>query len=241
MSAPDRISLVLRAPHGQSLESVIAHAQAGAHVSIGRGLAVIASVSNTDLLVELGRERGDRQALADQCDLALGAPRHLVAQAQEMFDLLNRVNVKCGGLDAVLAHGSEPSKQMWDESREAMEAIWDLLDKIRGGAPAVDDSQVNQIAREGENVNQHQNQQQNIPETIPAQECDISERARLALDAARYRFLRDRQPKDIDDPDSELLVSMGNSYFTGGELDYEVDTALRLQRLEQREDEPCDR
>lgn len=153
MQTPDRITLVLRAPAGQPLESVTQYAQIGAHVSIGRGLAVIASVSATDLLVELGQEREDRQTLAEQCDLALGAPRHLVAHALEMFDLLNRVNVKCGGLDAVLAHGNEPSEQMWRESREAMESIWDLLDKIQSGAPAVDADRVNQIAREGENVN----------------------------------------------------------------------------------------
>ncbi|MCE1117445.1 hypothetical protein [Pseudomonas sp. NMI795_08] len=50
MMLPDRISLVLRAPEGATLEQVLPFALLGAHVSIGRGLAVIAAASQGDLV-----------------------------------------------------------------------------------------------------------------------------------------------------------------------------------------------
>lgn len=53
MTQPDRITLVLKAPEGGSLEQVLPFALLGAHVSIGRGLAVIAGASEGDLQWEL--------------------------------------------------------------------------------------------------------------------------------------------------------------------------------------------
>lgn len=50
MMLPDRITLVLRAPEGATLEQVLPFALLGAHVSIGRGLAVIAAASQGDLV-----------------------------------------------------------------------------------------------------------------------------------------------------------------------------------------------
>lgn len=50
MQSPKRISLVLRAPEGQTLEQILQFVQLGAHVSIGRGLAVIACASDRDLV-----------------------------------------------------------------------------------------------------------------------------------------------------------------------------------------------
>lgn len=46
----DRISIVLRPAEGQSLDDVAPFVQLGAHVSIGRGLAVIASASDRDVV-----------------------------------------------------------------------------------------------------------------------------------------------------------------------------------------------
>ncbi|MHC8396162.1 hypothetical protein ACYZT8_21345 [Pseudomonas sp. LB3P93] len=46
----DRISIVLRPAHGQTLEQIQQHIQLGAHVSIGRGLAVIAGASDRDVV-----------------------------------------------------------------------------------------------------------------------------------------------------------------------------------------------
>lgn len=53
MTQPDRITLVLKAPEGGSLEQVLPFALLGVHVSIGRGLAVIAGASEGDLQWEL--------------------------------------------------------------------------------------------------------------------------------------------------------------------------------------------
>ncbi|WP_313651050.1 hypothetical protein [Pseudomonas soli] len=50
MLLPDRITLVLRAPEGATLEQVLPFTLLGAHVSIGRGLAVISAASQGDLV-----------------------------------------------------------------------------------------------------------------------------------------------------------------------------------------------
>ena len=202
MQATDRITLVLRAKEGDTLEQVMPFVQLGAPVSIGRGLAVIAGASDEDLQMVLGQERDKRQIQAQLQQEAIGAPAHLAAHAQEMFDLLVRINTKCGGLDAALGHGIEPSEQMWTESREAMEAIWDLLDKVK--------------AAEAFGV---------------ATSMHIDDRVKMAADARRYRQLRDRAR--IEDADNDLLVLRGDTYLTGDELDREIDTALRLARLEE--------
>ncbi|WP_323873490.1 carbon storage regulator [Pseudomonas sp. BJa3] len=65
-----------------------------------------------------------------------------------------------------------------------------------------------------------------------APDVDIDEHVKLAADARRYRWLRDRDC--IQDPDEDLLVLRGGTYFTGDELDREVDTALRLEALGQQ-------
>lgn len=99
-----------------------------------------------------------------------------------------------------------------------------LLDALEQRLSLVDTTYANQIAREGENVNQ-------------ADQFNLDEHVKLVADANRYRWLRDREC--IEDVDSDLLVLRGETYFTGAELDAEVDTALRLQRLESREEESC--
>lgn len=202
MQATDRITLVLRAKEGDTLEQVMPFVQLGAPVSIGRGLAVIAGASDEDLQMVLDQERDDRQMQAQLQQEALGAPAHLAAHAQEMFDLLVRINTKCGGLDAALGHGIEPSEQMWTESREAMEDIWDLLDKVK--------------AAEAFGV---------------ATSMHIDDRVKMAANAKRYEWLRDRIC--IEDADDDLMVVRGDRYFDGDELDTEIDNALRLARLEE--------
>lgn len=170
----ERITVVLRAPEGKTLEQVLPFVQLGEPVSIGRGLAVIAGASDDDLQMVLGQERDERWMQAQLQEEALGAPAHLAAHAQDMFDLLHRINVKVGGLNAVLGHGGEPSEQMWDEHNEAMDAIWDLLAKVQSAA-SVDKDRVNQIAQKVENVNQEG--PENIPE--PADPMHIDDRLRM--------------------------------------------------------------
>ena len=225
----DRISIVLRPAEGQTLEQIAPFIQLGAHVSIGRGLAVIAGASDEDLQMVLGQERDERQMQAELQQEAIGAPAHLAAHAQEMFDLLVRINTKCGGLDAVLGHGIEPSEQMWAESREAMEAIWDLLDTVQSAA-SVDNVRVTQISETGESVNQTTG----IP--VVNGPFNIDDHVRLVADAKRYRHLRDKVC--IEDADNDLMVLRGDSFFTGSELDREIDNALRLTRLEELH--PCE-
>lgn len=120
MTQPDRITLVLRAPEDGSLEQVLPFALLGAHVSIGRGLAVIAGASQGDLVTP-------------------------------------------------------------------------VLDR---------------------------------------EQFSIDDHVRMAADARRYRWLRDRER--IEDPDEDLLVVRGDNWLSGEELDQEIDTALRLEALQQQ-------
>ncbi|MDD1150372.1 hypothetical protein M5G25_19005 [Pseudomonas sp. TNT2022 ID357] len=151
--ADERITVVLKAQEGSTLNQIRQFVSLGMPVAIGRGIAVIAGASDEDLQMVLGQERDERQMQAELQQRAIGAPAHLAAHAQEMFDLLVRIDTKCGGLDAALGHGMEPSEQMWQESRAAMEAIWELQDKIQSAA-AVDKGRVNQASETGESVNQ---------------------------------------------------------------------------------------
>lgn len=60
----------------------------------------------------------------------------------------------------------------------------------------------------------------------------IDEHVKLAADARRYRWLRDRER--IEDPDEDLLVVRGDNWLSGEELDQEIDTALRVQAMQQQ-------
>ncbi|MDG9890192.1 hypothetical protein [Pseudomonas juntendi] len=120
MMLPDRITLVLRAPEGGSLEQILPFALLGAHVSIGRGLAVIASASQGDLVT-----------------------------------------------------------------------------------PALE-----------------------------REEFSIDDHIQMAADARRYRHLRDRVC--IEDPGSDVLVFQGSTAIGGGDLDRAIDTALRLEAIQQQ-------
>lgn len=57
MTQPEKITLVLRAPEGGTLEQVLPFVQLGAPVAIGRSMAVIAGAIDRDLVTpELERE-----------------------------------------------------------------------------------------------------------------------------------------------------------------------------------------
>lgn len=60
----------------------------------------------------------------------------------------------------------------------------------------------------------------------------IDEHVKLVADARRYRWLRDRER--IEDPDEDLLVVRGDNWLSAEELDQEIDTALRLEALQQQ-------
>lgn len=211
-TVPERITIVLKAQEGSTLENICQFVSLGMPVAIGRGMAVIAGASDEDLQAVLGQERDDRTI---QCNLhqeATGAPVHLAAHAQEMFDLLVRINTKCGGLDAALGHGIEPSEQIWAESREAMDAIWDLLDKVKSaevfGAPSSTTG---------------------IP--VDTDSMHIDDRVRMAANSKRYEWLRDRNR--VTDIDTALCVARDDAVFFGHDLDKNVDDEMRLARLEE--------
>ncbi|WP_244988683.1 hypothetical protein [Pseudomonas qingdaonensis] len=212
MTQPDRITLVLRPAKGGTLEHILPFVKLDAHVYIGRGLAVVAGTSEGDLQAEwetkaqeLGREREEHGHAMEYCERALGMHPLLVAHAREMHDLLRLINIKVGGLRAVCDHGGDPSEQMWEEFDTALDAIWPLLGTL---APTLTEEKSETSGR-----------------------FSIDEHVSLANDARRYRYLRDRER--LEDPDHDLLVVRGNKWFCTEELDREIDTALRLEALQQ--------
>lgn len=58
----------------------------------------------------------------------------------------------------------------------------------------------------------------------------IDDRVRMAANARRYEWLRDREI--IADPSTDLLMMAGDIHFTGAELDKRIDDAMRLEALE---------
>lgn len=98
MTLPDRITLVLRPAEGGTLEHILPFAQLGAHVHIGRGLAVIAGTGEGDPQQELeqaqaGKAGGallytpwtDKQVL----DFLSVALRHVVVEGDLQFSDIN--------------------------------------------------------------------------------------------------------------------------------------------------------
>jgi hypothetical protein len=68
----------------------------------------------------------------------------------------------------------------------------------------------------------------------------IDAHARLALDAARYRWLRNRER--VEDADADLVASRDRDCFYGTALDREIDEGMRLDRLLEKhgEEEACE-
>lgn len=95
---------------------------------------------------------------------------------------------------------------------------------------SVDKEHVNQISENGENVNR------TTEKSSVVEPMHIDERVQMAANARRYEWLRDREI--IEDPDTDILVMAGNTYFTGAELDKAIDDAMRLARLEELH--PCE-
>lgn len=137
---------------------------------------------------------------------------NLVMHAQAMLDLLRRINAKVGGYDAILHHGGNPSEQAWAERHKALADIWDLLDKVQGAAGTASPSG-------------------------PSAESDLDELVQVALNDARYRFLRERQ--QLETLGDDLQVMRGDTCLSGNALDVEIDTLISFQRLEQVEDYSC--
>lgn len=163
MTQLDSITLVLRAVEGGSLEQVLPFTSLGAHVSIGRGLALIAGASEGDLQEDAAL----RDALLEE--------------------VLNEV-----------PHG-------WGASFSES----DLAGRIR----------VALLSSQGSRRDE-------------ASTFNIDDHIKLVADARRYRHLRDREC--LEDHDNDLLVLRGDTYFIGDELDRAIDTALRLEALEQK-------
>lgn len=208
MLTPDRITLVLSAPEGGSLEQVLHFTKLGAHVSIGRGLAVIAGASEGDLQAELealaqvnGREREERGHTVGYCERAMGMHPLLVAHAREMHDLLHLINVKVGGLRAVCDHGGDPSDEMWEQFDHALDQIWPMLEML---APAI------------------------AERDTQAPTFNIDDHVRLAADAKRYRWLRDVAATTGSGHTPMVKVAGGpGRWRTGEDLDQSLDQAMR--------------
>lgn len=240
MQAPDRISLVLRAPEGKTLEQAHQFVGTGLLGAIGRGLGVLEGHCEGDAIErastairDLGQERELRSAELELWQAALAVDPLLTACAPEMFSLLERIELKCGGLNAVLGHGMEPSEQMREDSRQALDDVWPMLCKAQGkehSVDPVDKRQVNQSNQEGENVNQED------PENFPGPAFNIDDHVRMDADARRYRWLRDVA---FDTPRQDLVPrDRHQNLLIEKDLDSEIDCAMHAYPGDQKA-EPC--
>lgn len=71
---------------------------------------------------------------------------------------------------------------------------------------------------------------------ITADSMHIDDRVRMAANAKRYEWLRDRDR--VTDFDSDLCVARDDTVYFGHDLDKNVDDAMRLARLEELH--PCE-
>ena len=133
------------------------------------------------------------------------------------------------------------------DSRTADKFVVRLPDGLRAdieAAATADDRSMNSVFVKA--VRQYldgQNRQQilldalanTVTTPMTADSMHIDDRVRMAANAGRYEWLRDRTC--IEDADNDIMVVRGDQYFDGDELDREIDNALRLARLE--ESPPC--
>ncbi|WP_256381383.1 Arc family DNA-binding protein [Pseudomonas veronii] len=133
------------------------------------------------------------------------------------------------------------------DSRTADKFVVRLPDKLRAeieAAANAGDCSMNSVFVQA--VRQYldgQNRQQilldalanTVTTPMTADSMHIDDRVRMAANAGRYEWLRDRTC--IEDADNDIMVVRGDQYFDGDELDREIDNALRLARLEELH--PC--
>ena len=133
------------------------------------------------------------------------------------------------------------------DSRTADKFVVRLPDKLRAeieAAANAGDRSMNSVFVQA--VRQYldgQNRQQilldalanTVTTPMTADSMHIDDRVRMAANAGRYEWLRDRTC--IEDADNDIMVARGDQYFDGDELDREIDNALRLARLEELH--PC--
>jgi len=133
------------------------------------------------------------------------------------------------------------------DSRTADKFVVRLPDKLRAeieAAANAGDRSMNSVFVQA--VRQYldgQNRQQilldalanTVTTPMTADSMHIDDRVRMAANAGRYEWLRDRTC--IEDADNDIMVVRGDQYFDGDELDREIDNALRLARLEELH--PC--
>ena len=96
-------------------------------------------------------------------------------------------------------------------------------------AQSVEAEQVNQIGQEDEDVNR-------TAEESSVVAFNVDDHVRMARDAARYQWLRDKSR--IDDMDTDLCAAREEQCYFGTELDTEIDNGMRLARLLEANGEP---
>ncbi|ANF84609.1 hypothetical protein A7J50_1170 [Pseudomonas antarctica] len=257
---PERITVVLRAQEGETLEQVLPFVQLGAPVSIGRGLAVIAGASDEDLQMVLGKERDERFMDIERLESALEVDKHLAMAAPVMANLLKRIDVKVGGLMAVAGHGMAPSEEMWSEAEDALAEI-ELVLNLSQGKPYAPSHLIDEVplekfkdhlekylpeslagAVQAESTTQIPGSfTTSVPTAFNATNVAVSEpfniddHVLMAANARRYEWLRDRDR--VTDFDTDLCVARDDTVYFGHDLDKNVDDAMRLAHLEELH--PC--
>jgi hypothetical protein len=141
MQAPDRVTIVLRAREGETLEALCQHTQLGAPVAIGRAGAVIASA-----------HEGDRDEVAHQLQQQLVLADAALARSKAVHAPWNDVQV-LDFCSVALRHVVVEGDLRFSDINDGLRHMAQKGKPAFVLAPSVDKDCVNQFSETGETVN----------------------------------------------------------------------------------------
>ncbi|MCF7557780.1 hypothetical protein [Pseudomonas petrae] len=228
----NKITLVLRPHAGTKIEELQRYAKPGMPVGVGRALGFIASAGEGDVM-----ERAEQ--LESQVVIAEAAMRRgTVMHDQDHLPALRRV----------IAHVPAMYLQVADAIKQA--ALDDGDDESMAGEAAGQAIRVLVMFKQRLEMLLEPDLLTPPPQANPITEkpviaetpyaqvrvTDIGEWIRTVTNAKRYEWLRDKNR--VEDMDTDLCAAREEQCFFGAELDAEVDTGMRLERLLEKHGEP---
>ncbi|MCF7532001.1 hypothetical protein [Pseudomonas petrae] len=226
------LTVVLRARAGERIADLAPFLKVGSTVAVGRSGAVVTAVSAGDKITHA--ERLESQVVLAEAAMRRGALMH----DQDHLPALRRVIDHVPAMylqvaDAVKQAALEDGDDLDAAEEAAGQAIRVLVmfkqrlekllepDLLTATSVAISEPEPVVVA-----------------ETPYAQVrvTDIGEWIRTVANAKRYEWLRDKNR--VEDMDTDLCAAREEQCFFGAELDTEVDTGMRLERLLEKHGEP---
>ncbi|WP_341522963.1 hypothetical protein AABC73_06815 [Pseudomonas sp. G.S.17] len=232
MQTSQRITVVLKPREGEEIGAVATFLSLGSTVMIGRGGAVVASLSAGDKI-------SHAEILENQIVLAESAMRRgVVMQDQDHLPALRRV---IGSIPSLYLAVSDEIKQKalddGDDEDEAEEKAGQALRtliifKQKLESMLEPDLLTTQVT--GSLITENPV----VAETPYAQVrvTNIDAWLTTVKNSARYEWLRDKDR--VEDMDTDLCAARNEQCYFDTELDTEIDNGMRLARLLEKHGEP---